>query len=1059
MNQANQMFDAVNTQGLQLAQQMQTLKVIQAMSPGEFTQQDAKALGGLEKIFNSIPKLLKEALQDVVNSMVRELNGFFQNLSENATRRAEEAVGMLGIGGSVTKLLSLANDVSSSIFKNKEEQLGLQQETSGIRRQVGLNRALGQYFPDEFFSQKVAFGEASIRVNQAKIEGLKLDAQNILDMSRIKANLTFFESFLEIFKETRELGRGFSQVADDILDFEKRQKGYDKSVADLELRIKLMTSQLSTVTEVFGELSLVSKDNLEQSKLYLEQQKKALEMLLEIERKYRVEKATDDFNKSVGNNAIGYSQAQIEANNARLEILNIGQSRNSRRAGAELELKNAQIEYEKTILSATLNANSRRLEEQKAKEALEQRALSGAFTTPDGQQEAALRYAEIQSKIVGIDTELANTKNVAYNKLKVAMEKSATELDDLYRINSQIAEVVDGAFTGLYDILTDASKTFEQKMKSFSDNLLKELGKIGWNYLKDLMIAPFKDALTKRDDKGIQDAVSPNYSQLKGLDFGKPAMENPENSINREKTFAEIMALDAKQQENLKELNARMRASILEVANIEEAGKSAESIFKKFSETLNANVGDGELAKLIAVNSANGEQGMAINIGIQTSIQEKIKNTLLTSKDILSEVRDGIKRLSNDSLKNTDKSVAQGKKPETTAMPNGQESTPAIPKNPETPRTPPTPKNPETPTTPPTPAPIKTPASHTVKEQLDMYPENHQLRDMIRQQRQTEYLQMEKDLKNGTYQGSPSSFFKPQEAIVASGISDLGIDLGFSKPNYSLGFGQNFNLQNMTEFSSSPLGLKSDFNLGSPFTFGATPQFQMPMNILEPLTQATGASSGGGFFSQLLGGTGQATGASSGGGFFSQLLGGMGGVEGMLGMLMTSLPFITSLFGSNQRPKRYNSGGLVGGFGNSDTIPAMLTPGEGVITNKGMSYLGGEGKLNALNAGYLQLADIQSPQNLGLDDIPSSERFRGKSAMLPEPKSESEKAISEFNGQSENLSLPKIELNYASTAFNGQNFVTEEVFKQAIEQTVETAKNSVFEAFRYSPAARRKLGI
>lgn len=1074
MNQANQIFDAVKTQGLQLAQQMQTLKVIQAISPGEFTQQDAKALGGLEKIFNSIPKLMKEALQDVVNSMVRELNGFFQNLSENATRRAEEAVGMLGIGGSVTKLLSLANDVSSSIFKNKEEQLGLQQETSGIRRQVGLNRALGQYFPDEFFSQKVAFGEASIRVNQAKIEGLKLDAQNILDMSRIKANLTFFESFLEIFKETRELGRGFSQVADDILDFEKKQEGYDKSFADLELRIKLMTSQLSTVTEVFGELSLVSKDNLEQSKLYLEQQKKALEMLLEIEKKYRVEKATDDLNKSVGNNAIGYGQAQIEANNARIEILKMGQSRNSRRAGAELELKNAQIEYERSILSATSNADSRRLEEQKAKEALEQRALSGAFTTPEGQQEAALRYAEIQSKIVGIDTELANAKNVAYNKLKVAMEKSATELDDLYRINSQIAEVVDGAFTGLYDILTDSSKTFEQKMKSFSDNLLKELGRIGWNYLKDFMLAPFKDALTKRDDKGIKDAVAPNYSQLKGLEFGKPAMENPENSINREKIFAEIMALDAKQQENLKELNARMRTSILEAANIEDAGKSAESIFKKFSETLNENVGDGELAKLIAVNSANGEQGMAINIGVQTSIQEKIKNTLLTSRDILIDVRDGIinlsneiKRLFNDSSKdkdknkskaktdntdNTDNSVAQGKKPETTTNPNGQESTPvcvpvcdghgkdtpAIPKNPETPTTPLT-------TSPiQTPAPIKTPTSHTVKEQLDMYPENHQWRDMMKQQRQTEYLQMEKDLKNGTYQGSTSSFFKPQEAIVASSISDLGIDLGLSKPNYSLGLGHNLNLQNMSEFLSfngqpSPLGLKSDFNLGSPFTFGATPQFQMPMNILEPLTQATKAGSGGGFFSQLLGG--------------------MGGVEGILGLLMTSLPFITSLFGSNQRPKRYNSGGLVGGFGNSDTIPAMLTPGEGVITNKGMSYLGGEDKLNALNAGYLQLADIQSPQNLGLDDIPSSERFRGKSAMLSEPKSESEKAISEFMGQSDNLSLPKIELNYSATAFNGQNFVTEDVFKQAIEQTVETAKNSVYEAIRYSPSARRKLGI
>ena len=1056
MNQANQMFDAVRTQGLQLAQQMQTLKVIQKMNPEEFSEQDAKALGGLEKIFNSIPKMLKEALQDIVNSMIRELNGFFRTLSENATRRAQEAVGMLGIGGSVTKLLSLASEVSSSLFKNQEEQLALQQETSGIRRQVGLNRALGQYFPDEFFNQKVAFGEASIRVNQAKIEGLKLDAQNILDMSRIKANLTFFESFLEIFKEARDLGRGFSQVADDILDFEKRQEGYNKSVADLELRIKLMTSQLSTVTEVFGGLSLVTKENLEQSKLYLEQQKKSLEMLLEIERKYRMEKATDDLNKSVGNNAVGGYQAQIDANNARAEILKMGQSRNSRRAVAELELKNAQIEYEKTVLNATLNANTRRLEEQKAKEALEQRAKSGAFTTPEGQQEAALKYAEIQSRIIGIDTELANTKNAAYNKLKVAMEKSATELDDLYRINSQIAEVVDGAFTGLYDILTDSSKSFEQKMKSFSDNLLKELGRIGWNYLKDALLAPFKDALTKRDDKGILDAVKPNYSQLKGLEFGKPAMENPENNINREKMFSEIMALDAKQQENLKELNARMRVSILETANVEDAGKSAENLFKKFSETLNENVGDEDLAKLIAVNSANGEEGMAMNIGIQTGIQEKMKNTLLSARDILADVRDAITNLSNDlkrqpneSTKNkpqpktekTDNAVPQSKQPEMTSMPKSQESTPVcVPvcdgHGKDAPAMPTSPEAPSDPTNPATPATINTPTSHSVKEQLDMYPENHQWRDMIRQQRQTDYLQMERDLKNGTYLRPTSSFFKPQEALVASGMSDVGMDLGFNQPEFGLGTGNNFNLQKMSQFL--PLNSQQ-----SPLSFGATPQFQMPTNILQPLTQGAGGKGGGGFFGQL----------------FGQLFGGLGGAQGILGLLMTSLPFLTSLFGGNRRPKRYNSGGLVGGFGNSDTVPAMLTPGEGVLSNKGMSYLGGESKLNALNSGNLQLAHIQHPQNLGLDDIPSSERFMGKSAMLPESKSETEKAISEFMGQSEGLSLPKIELNYASTAFNGQNFVTEDVFKQALEQTVETAKNSVYDAIRYSPAARRKLGI
>lgn len=61
---------------------------------------------------------------------------------------------------------------------------------------------------------------------------------------------------------------------------------------------------------------------------------------------------------------------------------------------------------------------------------------------------------------------------------------------------------------------------------------------------------------------------------------------------------------------------------------------------------------------------------------------------------------------------------------------------------------------------------------------------------------------------------------------------------------------------------------------------------------------------------------------------------------------------------------KFNSGGVVPGYGNRDSVAAMLTPGEGVLNQRAMRYLGVD-TLNALNRGQTIQSKVGSSAGFG----------------------------------------------------------------------------------------------
>jgi len=1087
MVKTTQLFDGVRTQGVQLAQQIQALKVIQQTNPSGFGAQDAKALSGLEGVFKQIPRMLKEALGDALASLLRQVNTFFQDLSERSRQRSNELMGMVMPGGASSGLLTIVGDLQNSLFKNQQESLELQQESSQIRRQVELNRSLGAVFPDQFFAQKVSMGEASIGVNDAKRGGLELEAKNLLETSKIKANITYFNSFIELFQGARGLSRGFSSVSDAVTEVEQRREAITKSIFDLETQIQLMESQLETMNSVFGSLSLVDRERLEEGKKYLEQQKQATIALQKINEALRGELGKLAIAK-VQEDARGNAQsALMESNSARSQILGMSDSRSTRREAASIDLENSRIDAIKKVTEATLKSAEERANIVAELANMDSNAAKGMYNTPEAQAEIARKYVEYQSRLIAIDNEVGNARVMAYNNLKVQVEKSALELDEGYRANVQIANTVDGAFSNLYDILTDSSKSFADRMRDFSQSLIKDFGRIGWEQLKDVIVSPFKDMLTKRDTSGILNPSMPDFSRVgANLNFQSAAMSNPDDPKSKEKLREQILAVDAQQQTALKELNERMRRQIVSSANIDDAGKAASTMYSTLAKEIANNTKDAELSKLISIGSANGQEGMATNIALQTSIQENIKNTLLQSQTTLKEI---LVKLSSNTVQNPTANpqysstantqypnnfgaeilppppnVKPGTKPQTGSQSNVLPAPPSVGQTPIKPQ--------------PKPKPVVN--GQAVDYQLNNNPANAEFNRLFKERKRQgltggtlertgkpEVPQPLRDedtrrilddqLRRGMFENEKNPTRRnlqnqlrsstPNETLVSGLMGDMPVDwFGASTPtsnfqsltNLQMGTGLDRlildNLQTSSGLNPSNFLMGLGLQQGQGQGFGATPAFSL--DNLDMLSVAP---------------------QQGGGGWLSKLLGGMGGMNWM-SMGMMALPFIMSLFNSGKR-KRYNSGGVLPGAGTTDTVPAMLTPGEGILTNAGMSRIGGEKNLYALNSGSLKMGAIQPPKNLGMPNLPTAEANKSKSAIPVPVKTDAEKTIAQYMGGNEEYSLPPIELSYTSTTIAGQNYVTEQMFKSAIEQSVERAKMEVFGTLKNSPNTRRKLGL
>ena len=179
---------------------------------------------------------------------------------------------------------------------------------------------------------------------------------------------------------------------------------------------------------------------------------------------------------------------------------------------------------------------------------------------------------------------------------------------------------------------------------------------------------------------------------------------------------------------------------------------------------------------------------------------------------------------------------------------------------------------------------------------------------------------------------------------------------------------------------------------------GLTEVFGLGENggLLGGLKNVLGGSDGGGFLGSLSGLFGGSEGGGllgSLGGLFDSFKGGLGGIfdslSGSLSGLFSGggggfggggglLSFATSFFnkgGMVSQPKvlRFAGGGGVPGFGNTDTVDAKLTPGEGVLSRRGVETLGklNQGLADSGGSGppinlHIVMKNVIDPKKLGM---------------------------------------------------------------------------------------------
>ena len=229
----------------------------------------------------------------------------------------------------------------------------------------------------------------------------------------------------------------------------------------------------------------------------------------------------------------------------------------------------------------------------------------------------------------------------------------------------------------------------------------------------------------------------------------------------------------------------------------------------------------------------------------------------------------------------------------------------------------------------------------------------------------------------------------------------------------------------------------------------------MPDLLSEGLGQTrTPLNEEGGFLEKLLRGFFPDKQTGRGGGFLPGLLGLASG--NFLTGGLSLLPEIGKLFGFDlfgalgfdsggskalgglfqALPFLFADGGQVpmtAGTPGRDSVPSLLTPGEGIITVSGMSRIGGPATLEAINSGKVKL--------FSAGGVVSAMASGGSSAPASAPE------------------MAPIKLEHEVREIGGAKYVTQEQHLMGLERVTQLAQERMFSTLRLSPQARRSIGL
>jgi hypothetical protein len=1206
-NQSTKLYDSTETSLISLSQSLQTLKTLDKSAPGSVKGEDIKMI---EQSMALIPEYFKQTMSEVYSAFVQKLDDYTSGLIDREKTRQVNNLQNTGAGTESYKMLMNLQNVelanTRQIRENEKADLQLNNEINGLKRQLQNIQIAQAISPDRVgLKARGTMTESAIRVTTAQkdINTLKVDADSLqADKDRLNVITDAAQALVRDIQNTKN---AFGTITSEAVAFEntlstvkKRTDEWSKVAMDVKNAYNKDFSQTGAMNfEGFDEyIDAMKKMSEEIQDIAL------VKVLQSITRKledYRIEIAGLRASGREGDrdNEVSLIRSETSGESYRADI----QMAQIQAQGINEEADRALMENSRTAAREMEN-NKLRERELKAEYAAEPTDNEEAKLTRQKEAEALM---EERRKIEEVETEKARQIN---NNRKTQLELLKDEATMTGRISKEIGNIVASGFDDLFDTLTDRTDTWGNKFKELGDNLMKQLGKVGWEMLFGGIKDKIVSSLTKKSrEKQEQERVSAVQS-ISVDDITSGGFDI--NKLTNQEAIQKMMQQSTGFSEKADAINRTVQGDLAFDENY--VAEETKSVFDNLMASDNFAAQD--FSASAADNADLGVKGIARN----TAYILKMFETQLTKQDALITavqamgteaktipqiVEEGANK--NYSYEGVAESVNNGTyvqpTQKVTADENGNmhyyydgryHATPKEGAKSEFVKTQ-IPKSEEivkpAEVTPVTSQPLKTivekavtPAPEIKEDKkprrqiglnkgdiIDLgdteagkkynnvrgnIPEALIVNEMTTgKQKPTEYYGTAP--KNETKLGVPEAQINlgvNAPASTKTNIDYLMEQQEVNKKNKQASVQNNVNfLANQPEFNKkgvevastnlAGLGIDSKRIETKPLVDSMDKNTKQVNLLTDALlvenklsTQLDGTEIKPEVISKgenLVKGLGDLTDSQSttnetpsevakkegkitakdGLGLAQQI-----GIikppkvvekdkagqitDTISGALASSgnpyaaaagaiLPMIYGLFKGKEKPKRYNTGvSTVPGSGNTDSVPALLTPGEAVLTKGAVERLGGREFIEAANFGrsgflhkytggmidrghalLLNKGGMVKPTSLGMkkfEKAPRASQSAIEGAKYNQM-TDNQKSIENFNNQNGDASMTgrklqdenTLKIEYSSKVIAGTSYVTEETFQRGLEATVGRAQQNMMKSMRGSTRTRKQLGL
>lgn len=605
-------LDSVKSDSLKLAQAIGALRTIRQNAPGQFTNKDQTTLNSMVAEFEKLPEIVEAGIGDLVNSFREQVERFFNDAIQRQTQRELDVARRAARGNDaqlgLVDIQSQINQFTQKVFESNQQISQLLREKSALEREGAILGVLSEQLgKDGFDTTKLLANQLAQTSVDARIGALQTEEGGIEETLNDTIRLSLLETVIKVGDKLKMITNIFGETGTEAYRLQENIVRLREEHENQTRTLETLDELYALSNEYLGENNDLSQEQINAAKNYVSEMKQLADRLKELSVKEIQEALVGKINRIKTERESNRLRDGAERLDTKADIVDAqgGYGYGSGIESARLRLQADIKEFEAQAADAKARAEEEITNLQNRQNRIRESLKDGTIVDPDARKTAQLEDAVLSQEIATAKENSLREQNKINNNMEKRLELAKKEVTMAGKVAEEVKNVMNNAFDSLYDTLTDGGTSLGDRFRNLGRDILKQLGKVGWNMLTGKIVSMVTGAFTKKDTTKGQGQAGEVNPETGEIDFGtqKPGLFESASS-----QISQLFSLEPS--DVVTELRNQLAKTQAEY-ELQGAGfgDSIKSQYENFSGVLQGS----DLSGLLATASVSGIDGVAIS--------------------------------------------------------------------------------------------------------------------------------------------------------------------------------------------------------------------------------------------------------------------------------------------------------------------------------------------------------------------------------------------------------------------------------------------------------------